>query len=44
MTAEPSASTYVLGHADVEIQRLLLQARPWMRRERVSQRFANVGE
>jgi ubiquinone/menaquinone biosynthesis C-methylase UbiE len=27
MSAEPSASTYVLGHADVEIQRLLLQAR-----------------
>jgi 2-polyprenyl-3-methyl-5-hydroxy-6-metoxy-1,4-benzoquinol methylase len=27
MSAEPCASTYVLGHADVEIQRLLLQAR-----------------
>ena len=44
MSVEPSASTYALGHADVEIQRLLLQARAWMRRERVSQRFANVGE
>src|SRR6516225_7942977 len=27
MSAEPSTSTYALGHADVEIQRLLLQAR-----------------
>jgi ubiquinone/menaquinone biosynthesis C-methylase UbiE len=27
MSTTPSASTYVLGHADVEVQRLLLQAR-----------------
>ena len=27
MTATPSASSYVLGHADVEVQRLLLQGR-----------------
>ncbi len=27
MTTTPSASSYVLGHADVEVQRLLLQGR-----------------